>query len=137
MAVSEAEALVDTSFVVRYLTDDPPEMATRAAEVVDSERVLAMTTVVLAEVWYVLRDRYQVPREAALDALLGLVGRANIRVLHLSKDVIVSALELCRPSGRVSVADALIWAEARQAEIPVVYSFDQRFPTLDLDVRTS
>jgi predicted nucleic acid-binding protein len=96
-----------------------------------------MTTVVLAEVWYVLRDRYQVPREAALDALLGLVGRANIRVLHLSKDVIVSALELCRPSGRVSVADALIWAEARQAEIPVVYSFDQRFPTLDLDVRTS
>jgi predicted nucleic acid-binding protein len=135
MAASEAEALLDTSFVVRYLTDDPPAMAARAAEVVDSDRILAVSTVVLAEVWYVLRDRYQVPREAALDALLGLVGRANIRVLNLSKDVVVSALELCRPSGRVSLADALIWAQARQAGIPVVYTFDQRFPTLDLDVR--
>ena len=102
---------------------------------VDSQRVLAVSTVVLAEVWYVLRDRYQVPREAVLDALLGLVGRANIRVLNASKEVVVSALELCRSSGRVSIADALIWAETRQAGLPTVYTFDRRFPALDLDVR--
>lgn len=135
MGASEAEALLDTSFVVRYLTDDPPEMAARAAEVIDGDRILGLSTVVLAEVWYVLRDRYHVPREAALDALLGLAGRENIRVMNLSKDVVIAALELCRPSGRISLADALIWAEARQAEVPVVYTFDQRFPTLDLDVR--
>jgi len=58
LASSDAEALLDTSFVVRHLTDDPPEMAPRAAEVVDSNRILGLSTVVLAEVWYVLRDRY-------------------------------------------------------------------------------
>jgi len=137
MAASDAEGLLDTSFVVRYLTDDPPAMAVQAAAIVDSERILAVSTVVLAEVWYVLRDRYQIPREAALDALLGLVNRANIRVLNLSKEVVVSALGLCRPSGRVSIADALIWAEARQADLPTVFTFDRRFPTVDLSVRRS
>ena len=135
MATPEAEALLDTSFIVRYLTDDPADMAARAARVIDSQRVLGLSTVVLAEVWYVLQARYHVPREAVLVALLNLVSRANIRVLHVSKELVVAALELCRPSGRVSIADALIWAETRQAGIPTVYSFDRRFPAVDLDVR--
>ena len=131
MAAREVEAILDASFLVRYLTDDPPEMAAEAAAVVDGDRMLAIPTVVLAEVWYVLRERYHVPRETALDALIGLIGRANICVLHLSKEVVVSALELCRPSGRVSIADALIWAEARQADLATVLTFDRRFPALD------
>ena len=67
MATGDPEIMLDTSFVVRYLTNDPPDLAARAAAVVDSPRALAVSAVVLAEVWYVLRSGYQVPREAVLD----------------------------------------------------------------------
>jgi len=135
VATRDVEAVLDTSFVVGYLTDDPPDMAARAATVIDSKRVLGVPTVVLAEAWYVLQERYHAPREAVLDALLGLISRANIRVLHVSKELVMPALELCRPSGRVSIVDALIWVETRQAGIATVYTFDRRFPAVDLDVR--
>ena len=42
---------------------------------------------------------------------------------------------MCRDSGRVNVADAMIWAEARTAGIEVIYSFDQRFPSDGLEIR--
>ena len=35
---------------------------------------------------------------------------------------------LCRPSGRVSFADALVWAAARSQTDASVYSLDERFP---------
>jgi predicted nucleic acid-binding protein len=135
MAGDEAAAVLDTSFIVRYLTNDPPEMAAMAAQVIDGEQALAIPTVVLAEVWYVLRDRYRIPRETVLDALVELLGRTNLRVVNLPRDLVLAALELCRPSGGVSIADALIWAEARASAAGTVYTFDRRFPQLDVDVR--
>ena len=47
-------ALLDTSIVVRYLTNDPPAMAMVGAEVIEGEENLRITDVVLAETAYVL-----------------------------------------------------------------------------------
>ena len=44
------------------------------------------------------------------------------------KDLVLEALLLCRPSGRVSLADALVWAAARSQANASVYSPDGRFP---------
>ncbi len=49
MASAEPQAALDTSFVVRYLTNDPPHLAARAAAVIDSQQVLALSTIVVAE----------------------------------------------------------------------------------------
>lgn len=43
---SERPAHLDTSYVVRYLTDDPPDMAERAAEVIESDEILILSEMV-------------------------------------------------------------------------------------------
>jgi len=126
---------LDTNVVVRYLMDDPPEMAEQAARIVEGETDLWLTDVVLAETAYVLRDVYHVSREAIVDRLIDFIRRRNVTLCGLDKDMVIQGLLLCRPSGRVSFADALIWAAARSAGPRVVYSFDARFPSAGVEVR--
>ncbi len=119
---------LDTSVVVRYLTDDPPEMAARAALLIDSQTPLAITDLVIVESGYVLTTVYGIDRSEVAEALAALMLRSNIGCPYLSVALVVRALQLAGSSGRVSFADAMIWARARQAEAPVA-TFDRRFPT--------
>ena len=128
-------AALDTSFVVRYLTGSPPDSARQASAVIDSVEELEISGVALAETAFVLTSVYQVPRGGTADLLIDLVRRENISLTGLTKDLAVQGLLMCRPSGRVSFADALIWAAARSSGSEVVYSFDQRFPEDGLEVR--
>jgi predicted nucleic acid-binding protein len=127
--------LLDTSMVVRYLTGDPPELADQAATVIDEEDGLRLTDVVLAETAYVLSSVYRVPRAIVVDHLIAFLQKQNIEVFGLDKSVVLQALLLCRPSGRVSYADSLIWAAAQSTQEKTVYSLDERFPAEGLDVR--
>lgn len=128
-------SLLDTSVVVRYLVGDPPRLAARAARIIDSEEELLLSGVVLAETAYVLSSVYRVARPALVDGLVGLLQRVNVAPLHLDKGAVIQALLLCRPSGRVSFADALVWAAARSSRAEAVYSFDDRFPEDGVTVR--
>ena len=114
--------------LVRYLTGDPPELAEVSAQVIDGEREFLVTDVVIVETAYVLQSVYQVPRTAIVDSLIALLRKANLHTFRLDKDIVLRALLLCRPSGRVSFADALVWAAARSQPGAAVYSLDQRFP---------
>ncbi|MDQ3387973.1 MAG: PIN domain-containing protein [Gemmatimonadota bacterium] len=131
-------AFVDTSVLIRYLTGDPPEMLDAARRIVDETERLMLTDVVLPETAFVLLSFYAVPREAIVDSLVDLLCKNNIAMHGLDKDVVIQALLLCRPSGRVSFADAMLWAVARSAagsEPATIFSFDQRFPSRGVDVR--
>jgi len=128
--------LLDTSMLVRYLTGDPPELAERASQVIDLEEDLQVSDVVLVETAFVLTSVYKVPREAVVDYLILFLQKENIRPFALGKDNLLQALLLCRPSGRVSFADALVWAAARSTESKVVYSLDERFPKDGVKVKT-
>ena len=121
--------------VVRYLTGDPPELAEQASQIIDGEERLQVSDVVLAEAGYVLTSVYGVPREAVVDSLLAFVQKRNILPFALNKGEVLQALLLCRPSGRVSFADAMVWAAARSSPAKLVYSFDQRFPKDGIEVR--
>lgn len=127
--------LLDTNIIVRYVTDDPPHLAERAAEIIEWEESLFVTGVVIAETAYVLASLYGLHRTAVVDQLLRLLGRQNIDTLDLDKDVVIQALYLARPSGRVSVADALTWAAALGTDHKVVYTLDERFPSDGIEVR--
>jgi predicted nucleic acid-binding protein len=127
--------LLDTSMLVRYLTGDPPELAERAARIIDREENLLVTDVVVAETAYVLTSVYKIPREVVVDHLILFVQKSNIQPFVLEKDLLLQALLLCRPSGRVSFTDALIWAAAQSTEAKVVYSLDERFPRYGVEVR--
>jgi predicted nucleic acid-binding protein len=132
MAEPKTPAFIDTSVVVRYLTDDPPALAERAARLLEGEEPLILSELVLVEAAYVLTKVYEVSREATVDALVELVQRHNLALLDVPKPLAIEALRLCRGSGRVSFADAFLWAQARQAGADTVYTFDARFPTQGL-----
>ena len=110
-------------------------MADQAAEVIDGEEDLWVDGVMLAEVDHVLRSVYRLTRERVVDHLLELVAKQNINCYGLEKGTVVRGLLMCRPSGRISVADALIWAAARSSGRNVVYSLDARFPSDGIEVR--
>ena len=126
--------LLETSVLVRYLTDDPPEMAEVAAALIDGDRTVWVNALILAETWFTLARPYGLAREAIADLLVALVSRPNVQFLDMEKDDALVALMMCRPSNRVSIADALIWAAARRAGAST-YTFDRRFPSDRLEVR--
>lgn len=124
----EVTAFLDTSIVVRYLTGDPPQMAERAARILDGEEELILTDVVLAETAYVLTSFYRVPRRTAVDTLIDLILKRNVSLHGREKTTAIEAMLLCRPSKRVSFVDALVWSLARASGLGRIYTFDDRFP---------
>jgi len=115
------------------LSDDPLASAA-AARVLDGATTIAISLVALAETAFVLNRHYGVPRELVVDRLVELLRRRNVETVGADKNVVASALLLCRPSGRVSFADALINADTRSAGISTLHTFDERFPDQGLSV---
>ena len=134
MQANHIDDFIDTNVVVRYLTGTPPEQAEEATRIIET-RSLQIPIVVFTETAYVLASQYQFSRERAIDGLISLVLRDNTSVYSMDKDLVLQALRMCRPSGRVSVADAMIWAAARSAGARVIYTFDRRFPSEGLELR--
>jgi len=134
-------SFADTNVLVRYLTADPPERFEVAKRILDEVNPLYIPAVILAETAFVLTSVYQVPRPEVVDELIAVLRKRNVSVPGLGKDVVITALLLCRPSGRVSFPDALLWASARSASpsdggAAVIYSFDRRLPTEGVEVRS-
>ena len=135
MDIGGPAVFMDTNVVVRYLTNHPLDQAEIAASIVDGMGDLWITDVVLNEAAYVLRNRYAVGREDIVDRLMNFIHKPNISVYGLDKDLVLEGLMMCRPSGRVSFADAMVWAAARSAGAEAVYTFDRRFPSDGIEVR--
>jgi len=131
----QVKGFLDSSVIVRYLVEDHPALTRRAAGIIDGTRELLVTDAVIAEAAWVLTKVYLIPREAVVDELVSLLQKENVRTWGMDKGEAVQALLLCRPSGRVSFADAMVWAAARSAGAPLVYSFDERFPSGGMEVR--
>ena len=85
----------------------------------------------------VLNPVYELPRAAVVDGLIALLSKANIDIFRLDEDKAQEGLVLCRRSGRVSFADALVWAAARSPTDASVYSLDERFPDEGITVLRS
>lgn len=120
---------VDTNVLVRYLLRDDPESRPAAARLIDGPEELGVSPVALAETAFVLSRVYGVPRERVVDELVALLRKRNIAVLGMDKALAANALLLCRPSGRVSYADALINADTRTHGVERLYTFDERSPS--------
>lgn len=126
--------LVDTNLLVRYLTGEPPDQSEAAARVLERDAPILIAPLILVETAYVLRSVYGVAREDVVAALVDLVQRVNVQVLGVETSLVVQALGLCRASGRVSFADALLWAQARDLD-QSVWTFDKNFPMEGVRIR--
>ena len=120
-------ALLDTSVVVRYLTGDPPHLFQASARLIDGEDDLLISDVAVAETAHVLTSYYGASHEVVVDRLVTLLERDTVDTPYCPKELVARALAKCRPSGRVSIPDALIWAAALSEGVSV-YTLDRRFP---------
>ena len=126
---------LDTNIVIRYLTGDHPYMSDQATQIMEEVDDLNITEGILGETAFVLTSVYGMSRQQVVDSLIALVERDNISTYALDKSLVLQGLEMSRPSGRVSVADAMLWAAARSDGASAVYTFDRRFPSEGIEIR--
>lgn len=117
---------LDTSVVVRYLVGTPAAQARRAARLIDDDATdCGVSVVALAECAHVLRTQYEVAQRDIVDALIGFIQRANVRVIDLRLDLLVEALVRARDLPGRPIPDALIVAASLAADAVPLATFDR------------
>ena len=115
-------AFVDTNVLIRHLTGDPPEMASRATRYLAAADELLLPDLILAEVAYVLESFYEMPRAQVATTLRAVLAFPAIRVLDA--DLLQRAVEVYEVH-RLDFADAYLVASAERTGIGVIASFDR------------
>ena len=109
--------LIDANVILRYLLDDDEDMSLIAEQIINSD---AWTTPeVMAEVEYVLRDVYELPRKDIHAAFCEIGG-----VVHFEpEDVILQAIKEYKGSN-LDFVDCILIAYQRLG-ITRVFTFDK------------
>ena len=115
-------AFVDTNVLIRHLTGDPPEMASRATRYLAAADDLLLPDLILAEVAYVLESFYETPRAQVATTLRAVLAFSAIRVLDA--DLLQRAVEVYEVH-RLDFADAYLVASAERTGVGVIASFDR------------
>jgi predicted nucleic-acid-binding protein len=115
-------AFVDTNVLVRHLTGQPPEMATRATAYLAREQELLLADLVVAETVDVLESFYQAPRPQVAEAMRALLALRT--VVTVDPALLLRALEVYEVD-RLDFAEAYLVACAEVTGVNVVASFDR------------
>jgi predicted nucleic-acid-binding protein len=124
-------AYVDTNVLVRHLTNDPPDQASRSTAILESAERLILTDVVVAELVYVLESYYERPRKQIAESVQSLLTLSSIAVSD--HDLLLRAIELYEHT-RLDFAEAYLAAVAELTGVGTVASFDRaldRVETID------
>ena len=111
---------IDTSILVRFLTNEHPEQSSRARALLEGHEVFVALTVLLETEW-VLRSAYRLAPERIYAALRAFAGLPQVRIE--APDRLARALD--RAEASLDFADALHLDAATPAEAFV--TFDARF----------
>jgi predicted nucleic acid-binding protein len=124
-------AFVDTNVLVRHLTGDPPEMATRATAYLGSASELLLTDLVAAETVYVLESFYEAPRDQIATDLRSLLGFDA--VVCVDPALLLRAVEVYE-TDRLDFAEAYLVACAESTGVGTIATFNRsldRIPTVE------
>jgi predicted nucleic-acid-binding protein len=115
-------AFVDTNVLIRHLTGEPPEMATRATNFLRSEDELLVVDLVIAETIYVLESFYEAPRETIAEAIRSLLALESVVVVDTP--LLLRATDVYE-NDRIDFAEAYLVACAETTGTASVASFDK------------
>ena len=119
---------IDSSVLVRYLTQDDEVQAARATRLFEHELTPAepglITVTALLETSWVLRRIYNQDWEAIYTIVARLLAAANLVIEHA--DAVALAIE-----SRARFADALIHSVGKQLGADQTVTFDRKFARMD------
>jgi predicted nucleic-acid-binding protein len=113
---------LDTNVLIRHLTGDPPEMASRATAALAAPGELLLADLVVAECVYVLESFYEVERERVAELMRAAIALPSIKTVDPSS--LLRALEVYEVD-RLDFAEAYLVAQAEATGVGMVLSFDQ------------
>jgi predicted nucleic-acid-binding protein len=116
---------LDTSILIRYLTQDDPLQSPRANEIIDRdlspEAPGFVSLVAIAEVTWVLRSRYKATRQEIITAIERILSSDSFQVQN--EQQVYEAMIALR-TGEGTFADALICALGAWAGCSSTLTFD-------------
>ncbi len=121
---------VDANVLLRLLTNDPPEMAEKAAALAGGaergEIILRVSPIVVAEMVWVLQSFYGFKKREIADALTAVLLAEGVDALD--RDVVLASLE-AMATANVDFIDAYL-AQVALGKDELVCSFDEDFHSL-------
>lgn len=124
-------AFVDTNVLIRHLTGDPPDIASRAAAFLAAADELLLPDMIVAEIVYMLESFYELPTDDVAKAVRSVIAYPPIQTLNPA--LLLRALEVYE-TARIDFAEAYLVASAEIAGIADIVSFDRsidRVPTVN------
>jgi predicted nucleic-acid-binding protein len=115
-------AFVDATVLVRHLTGEPAELASRATAFLYTTEALLLTDVVVAETVRVLETFYEAPRESIAQALRSLLTFDT--VVCVDQSLLLRAVELYE-TAETDFGQAYLVACAESTAVDRVVSFDR------------
>lgn len=119
---------LDTSALLRYLTNDRPRSAATVAAAIDGGEPIGISSLVLGEAVHVLRSApYERRNPDLADALVELLAHENVALTDLDADLASAAIGGVRHVSARHIVDALISAAAQQAGARTLLTNDSEF----------
>lgn len=125
----------DSSVLARYFTGDDPGRALAAAELVDSDAELIVSTGVVIELVHVLRTDYGVENAEIASLLARFLSRTNVSLLDADRGAVVAALNWSSRRSARRIPDAILAAAAERAGCDLIATFDEAFASPSVPVR--
>jgi predicted nucleic acid-binding protein len=133
--VSE-RVFADTSIILRAFTDDDPPRALAAARLIDGPATVVVSTGVLLEAVHTLRSQYGIDNPRIGIGLVALLTRDNVELADADQAATVAAIRWTMRIAARRIPDAIIAAAAERAGCDWIATFDERFTSPTVPVRT-
>lgn len=125
----------DTSLLIRYFAEDDVPRALAAAELIDSDVTLVVSTGVVLETIHVLGKRHGVSNPVLAELLATFLTRANVELADADRDSTVAAISSTTLVSARRIPDAILAAAAKHARCDLIASFDEKFVSSTVPVR--
>lgn len=127
---------IDANVILRYLTNDVPEQARRAEELLKkveagSEEVF-LPDIILADIIWILEGYYKQGREKIRGWMIAILSLPGL--VFSDKDVALHALDIYVEKG-IDWSDAFAASQMIDRRIIEIYSFDKHFDRVDSIIR--
>jgi len=127
---------IDANVILRYLTNDVPEQAKQAEELLNRVEVgnedVFLPDIILADIIWILEKYYKQTREDIrewITAILSLQG-----LTFSDKEMALNALDIY-VAKKIDWSDASAAIQMVQRDITEIYSFDKHFDRIDGIIR--